>query len=122
MLELGFPYKFVKWVMTCITTASYTFNVNGDLPSPFQAKKGLRQGDPISPYLFVICMEYLNRCLMQLTKNSEFRYCHTPNFDQLIVFIRILKSYSYFHNQFFFVLSLRIILFVLKRLNILFIP
>jgi len=74
MLELGFPYKFVKWVMTCITTASYTFNVNGDLPSPFQAKKGLRQGDPISPYLFVICMEYLNRCLMQLTKNSEFRY------------------------------------------------
>lgn len=74
MLELGFPYKFVNWVMACITTASYTFNVNGDLTSPFQAKKGLRQGDPISPYLFVICMEYLNRCLMQLTKNSEFRY------------------------------------------------
>jgi len=97
MLKLGFPYKFVNWVMACITTASYTFNVNGDLTSPFQAKKGLRQGDPISPYLFVICMEYLNRCLMQLKENSEFRYhprckrlhlMHICFVDDLLLFSR----------------------------------
>jgi hypothetical protein len=43
LLGLSFPYKFVNWVMACITTTSYTFNVNGDLTSPFPAKKGLRQ-------------------------------------------------------------------------------
>ncbi|XP_024638625.1 uncharacterized protein [Medicago truncatula] len=80
MLELGFPYKFVNWVMACLTTASYTFNVNGDLTRPFAAKKGLRQGDPISPYLFVICMEYLNRCLIQLRKNAAFRF-HPRSFS-----------------------------------------
>jgi len=49
-LELGFPYKFINWVMVCITIASYTSNVNGNMTSPFQAKKGLRPGDLISPY------------------------------------------------------------------------
>nr|ABD33261.1 RNA-directed DNA polymerase (Reverse transcriptase) [Medicago truncatula] len=97
MLELGFSYKFVNWVMGCLTTASYTFNINGDLTRPFAAKKGLRQGDPISPYLFVICMEYLNICLIQLRKNAAFRFhprckrlnlIHVCFVDDLLLFSR----------------------------------
>jgi len=48
--------------------------------------------------------------------------CHTPNFDQLKFFIRILKFYSYFNNQNLCFIFLRMFLFVLKYLNILFIP
>lgn len=70
----GFPFKFVKWIMECISTVSYTFNVNGEMTMPFEGNKRLRQGDPIPPYLFVLCMEYLNRCMMELRSNKEYHY------------------------------------------------
>lgn len=69
MVELGFPYRYIQWVMVCLTTVSHIINVNGEVTEPFEAKKGIRHGDPISPYLFIICMEYLNRCLKELQHN-----------------------------------------------------
>lgn len=83
--------------MSCLKTVSYTFNVNGDLTVPLEAKKGLRQGDPLSPYLFVICMEYLNRCLNQLKDTKDFRFhprcrklniTHVSFADDLLLFSR----------------------------------
>lgn len=53
MLELGFAFQFVMWIIACLSSVSYSFNVNGDMTIPFEAKKGLKQGYPLSPYLFV---------------------------------------------------------------------
>lgn len=71
---LGFPHRFSNWIMECLTTVAYTINVNEELVESFAARRGLRQGDPISPYLFVICMEYLNRSLLELRSKKEFHY------------------------------------------------
>lgn len=71
--SLGFP-KFVNWIMSCLKTISYTFNVNGELTTPFEAKKGLRQRDSMSPHFFVICMEYLNRCFSLLKTEKGFNF------------------------------------------------
>lgn len=72
--EIGVPQQFIRWIMIAVTTVSYRFNVNGCHSNLLQAKRGLRQGDPMSPLLFVIVMEYLNRILYDMQKNPNFNH------------------------------------------------
>jgi hypothetical protein len=64
MLKLGFAESFVHIVMRCVTSVSFSVRVNGILSAPFKPSRGIRQGDPISPYLFLLCSEGLS-CLLR---------------------------------------------------------
>lgn len=57
LLLYGFHPLMVKWIMECITTASFIVNVNGVHVGVFKGKRGLRQGDPMSLYLFTMVMK-----------------------------------------------------------------
>ncbi|CAK8544798.1 unnamed protein product [Lathyrus sativus] len=72
--EFGFPHKFTKWIMLAVSTVSYKFNVAGRITRSLKAKRGLRQGDPISPLLFVLTMEYFHRLLHQLSKVPDYNF------------------------------------------------
>lgn len=58
---MEFPKKFTDWIMVCVTSPSFTLSVNGSLCGFFQGKKGIRQGDPMPPLLFVLATEYFTR-------------------------------------------------------------
>jgi hypothetical protein len=71
----GFPEKFLRWIEECITSHRFSICLNGTLVGYFEGRKGLRQGDPLSPYLFVLAMEVLARILVDHTKDgSGFKF------------------------------------------------
>uniref|UniRef100_A0A803PPM0 Reverse transcriptase domain-containing protein n=1 Tax=Cannabis sativa TaxID=3483 RepID=A0A803PPM0_CANSA len=68
------PQGFIKWLMTCITSTSNSIVMNGRIQGSFKGEKGLRQGDPLSPLLFVLVMEYLTRLLQLAANNFSQRF------------------------------------------------
>lgn len=60
MRKLGFHEKWISLMMMCISTVSYLVLINGEAKGKIIPSRGLRQGDPISPYLFLLCTEGLS--------------------------------------------------------------
>lgn len=74
LAAMKFPDKFIHWIQLCITMASFSVQVNGELTRFFQSERGLRQGCSLSPYLFVICMNVLSYMLDKAEKEIRFGY------------------------------------------------
>ncbi|GKB77808.1 RNA-directed DNA polymerase, eukaryota, reverse transcriptase zinc-binding domain protein [Tanacetum coccineum] len=65
----------VNWIMQCVSTTAFTLNVNGDRFGYFKGGRGLRQGDPISPYLFTLIMEVFTLILhKEIDQEPNFQY------------------------------------------------
>lgn len=96
--NLGFCPKFAGWIKECISTSSFSFLLNGSPFGMFSPSRGIRQGDPLSPFLFAIYMETLSRFLFLEELHQNFRgikiartsptISHLLYADDLVVYCR----------------------------------
>ena len=59
MIKMGFAEKWVEWIRICISSVSYHVLLNGEPKGNITPSRGLRQGGPLSPFLFIILTEAL---------------------------------------------------------------
>jgi hypothetical protein len=70
MQMLGFAEQWIKLIMACVRSVSYSILINGSPVGNIQPSLGIRQGDSISPYLFLICVEALSALLQQAERKG----------------------------------------------------
>ena len=96
-----FPLRFIHWIKLCVTTPSFSVQVNGELAGYFQSFRGLRQGCSLSPYLFVLCMNVLSYKIDKAAREKKFKLhmrsqslelTHLCFADDLMVFVEGSKA------------------------------
>jgi hypothetical protein len=88
LVKLGFDAKWILWIMSCVKSVSYRVRLNGNHLRRFKPTRGLRQGDPLSPYLFLLVAEGLSKLIqngIDEGKLQELKICRqSPGISHLL--------------------------------------
>jgi len=80
----GFAHQWITWVMECIRSVSFSVLINGSPYENFQLSRGLRQGDPLSPYLFILCSDVLSSLMTQANAEKKIQGIQVSNGGPMI--------------------------------------
>ncbi|GJW80372.1 RNA-directed DNA polymerase, eukaryota [Tanacetum coccineum] len=79
MLQMGFGIKWRKWIQACLSSASILVLINGSPSNEFKMERGLRQGDPLSPFLFLLVVEALQISILEVCSKGFFKGIYLAN-------------------------------------------
>ena len=68
-----FPPPLIKIIMDCISSSSISIPLNGGMLKSFRPSRALRQGDPFSPYIFILCMEFLGLLINESFQDGDWK-------------------------------------------------
>jgi len=71
MTKMGFHDRWIHWMSMCVESVDYSVLVNGEQVGPIIPGRSLRQGDPLSPYLFILCAEGLSALIRDAESRGE---------------------------------------------------
>lgn len=71
MERIGFCSRWIGLIMECVRTVSYSIIVNGELKGMINPSRGIRQGNSLSPFLFLLCIECLHRLIKRGARSKE---------------------------------------------------
>ena len=96
--HFGFPKNVFELILSCISTTSTSILFNGNKLEAFYPSRGIRQGDPMSPYIFLLCMEYLSSLISKSCESKDWttmkasqsgpRFSHFFFADDLLLFAK----------------------------------
>ena len=89
MEKMGFSHRWISLIMQCVSSVSYSVLINGEAFGTITPTRGLCQGDPLSPYLFLLCAEGLSALIHETARN------------QLLNGISICRGYPIITHLFF---------------------
>ncbi|MCH87793.1 ribonuclease H, partial [Trifolium medium] len=72
LVEVGLPENLINIIMHCVSTVTTNVMWNGKRSTFFRPERGIRQGDPMSPYLFVLCMDKLSHLIAKEVDNKDW--------------------------------------------------
>jgi hypothetical protein len=76
LAKMGFHSQWIQWVMACVITVRYSIRFNGHMLDSFSPSRGLRQGDPLSPYLFLFVADGLSSLIRRQVEVGALRELH----------------------------------------------
>lgn len=72
----GFDKQWTKWILGLIKSTKFSILFHGSPSEPFSPSRGIKKGDPLSPFLFVILMEGLNRLIHKAKSKGKIKGFH----------------------------------------------
>lgn len=79
MTQMNFEQKWINWIMGCLSSARASVIINGAASKEFPLKRGVRQGDSLSPFLFILVAEGLSIAIEEAKEKSIFQGIQLPN-------------------------------------------